>query len=176
MRLFVALDLPVPTRAALASWADAAAPPELRRVPAAHLHITLVFLGERSAAEAVAAGALLRRRRLGPMHTAGALWLPPRRPGVLAVSLRKQPALTALRRELTAALADAIGLAPDRHPFRPHVTLARVPRGTRVDRAVRALHRPCPLFSFQAPTLTLYHSWTSEGSLRYDPVARIAIG
>jgi 2'-5' RNA ligase len=176
MRLFVGLDLPVPTRAALASWADAAAPPELRRVPAAHLHITLVFLGERTAAEAVAVGTMLKRRRLGPLHTAGTLWLPPRRPGVLAVGLRKQPALTALQRELTAALGQAIGLAPERHPFRPHVTVARVPRGVRVDRTVRALHHPCPLFSFQAPTLTLYHSWTSEGALRYDPVARIAIG
>jgi 2'-5' RNA ligase len=175
VRLFVGLDLPVPTRAALATWADAATPPELRRIPAGNLHVTLVFLGERSVAEAVTAGALLKARRLGPLHTAGALWLPPRKPGVLAVALRKQPALTTLQRELTAALADAIGLAPDRHRFRPHVTLARVPRGTRVDSAVRALKPPPPLFSFQAPSLTLYHSWIVEGAVRYDPVARIAL-
>ncbi|HVF78520.1 MAG TPA: RNA 2',3'-cyclic phosphodiesterase [Solirubrobacteraceae bacterium] len=175
MRLFVALDLPVPTRAALATWADATAPPELRRVRADNLHVTLSFLGERSVAEAVTVGPLLKPRRLGPLHTAGALWLPPRRPGVLAVALRKQPALTALQRDLTAALEDAIGLAPDRHRFRPHVTLARVPRGTRVDRELRALDPPPPLFSFQAPSLTLYHSWQGPDGLRYDPVARIAL-
>lgn len=172
MRLFIALDLPVATRGALATWADGAAAPELRRVPAANLHVTLVFLGSRSAAEAVAAGTLLRARRLGPLHTAGALWLPPRKPGVLAVKLRNEPRLVALHRELTAALADAIGLAPDRHRFRPHVTVARVPRGTRAD---RTLEPGCPVFSFQAPTLTLYHSWTAPGGVRYDPVARIAL-
>ena len=143
------------------------------RVPPADLHLTLVFLGERSVDDAVAAGAVLKARRLGPLHTAGALWLPPRRPGVLAVALRKHPKLTALQRELTEALANAIGLAPDRHRFRPHVTLARVPRGTRPD---RALDPPPPIFSFQSPSLTLYHSWNGPGGpVRYDPVARVAL-
>lgn len=176
MRLFVALDLPAPTRSALAAWTDAAAPPQLRRVPAANLHLTLVFLGTRSEEEAarVTEALVVRaRRRLGLLHTAAALWLPPRRPGVLAVALRENPELTRLQREFAAALDGAIGLAPDRHAFRPHVTVARVPRRTPFD---RRLYPFCPEFSFRAPTLTLYESRNGPAGVHYEPLAQVVTG
>lgn len=176
MRLFVALDLPLPTRAALAAWTDTAAPPQLRRVPAANLHLTLVFLGTRSEEQAARVAEALvaqKRRRIGLLHTAGALWLPPRRPGVLAVALREHPELTAFQREFTTALDAAIGLAPDRHGFRPHVTVARVPRRTRFDRRLYPL---CPAFSFRPPTLTLYESLTGSDGVHYEPLAQVVTG
>src|SRR6187431_1009382 len=47
-RLFVALDLPDPTRAAIASWGRRElGDPALRTVPPESLHITLAFLGYR---------------------------------------------------------------------------------------------------------------------------------
>ncbi len=176
MRLFVALDLPLPTRAALAAWTAAAAPPELRRVPAANMHLTLVFLGTRSEDEAARVAEALvarKRRRLGLLHSAGALWLPPRRPGVLAVALRDDPELTIFQREFTNALDAAIGVAPDRHAFRPHVTVARVPRRTRFD---RRLYPFCPEFSFRAPTLTLYRSLDGPDGVRYEPLTQVVTG
>jgi len=135
MRLFVALDLPLDARTALAQWADAAAPSAVRRVPADNLHVTLAFLGSRDEADAAAAGRVLAARAVavGTLDTAGALWLPPRRPGVLTVALRADDGLAALQAELVAALVVAIGFEAETRPFRPHITVGRVPRGTRID-------------------------------------------
>lgn len=169
MRLFIALDLPEDVRTALAAWAAGAAPPGVRRVPVDNLHVTLAFLGTRTSDEAAAAGALLPSlaRPLEELRTAGALWLPPRRPGVLSVALESGAGLADLQAELVAALASAIGFAPERRPFRPHVTVARVPRGTRIDPRIE-LDPPAPALGFGARALTLYRSDTSRGGARYE--------
>lgn len=176
MRLFVALDLPGDVRAMLAAWADAAAPAAVRRVPTQNLHLTLAFLGWREEDDASAVGALLAQvaRPLPAQQTAGALWLPPRRPGVLTVALRPQDALAALQAGLVAALEGAIGFQPERRAFTPHVTVGRVPRGTRID-ARRPLDPPAPELSFQAPALTLYRSHTGAGGARYEPLQRVGL-
>lgn len=177
MRLFVALDLPADVRAALAAWADAAAPAAVRRVPPQSLHVTLAFLGTRDDEEASAVGGVLAQaaRPLPAQHAAGALWLPPRRPGVLTVALRPEDALAALQAGLVAALQVAIGFEPERRAFRPHVTVGRVPRGTRID-ARRPLDPPAPELSFRAPALTLYRSHTRAGGARYEPLERVGLG
>jgi 2'-5' RNA ligase len=176
VRLFVALDLPVAVRAALAGWADAVAPPAVRRVAQDNLHVTLAFLGSRDAGAAAAVGRLLaeRVRPLAALQTADVLWLPPRRPGVLSVALRADDGLSALQADLTGALERAIGFAPEARPFRPHVTVGRVARGTRVD-ARRALAPP-PQLVFAPPALTLYRSHTASGGARYEPLERVALG
>ena len=52
LRLFVALDLPAPARAALAAFRAAAADPAIwRPVPDEALHLTLAFLGHRPEAD-----------------------------------------------------------------------------------------------------------------------------
>ena len=172
MRLFVALDLPADVRAALSAWADEAAPPAVRRVPAANLHVTLAFLGSRSSEEAAAAGALLSAlaRPLEELCTAGALWLPPRRPGVLTVALGSDEALAGLQAELVAALTAAIGFQPERRRFRPHVTVGRVARGTRINTR-RELAPAAPALRFRPRTLTLYRSRTGPQGARYEPLA-----
>src|SRR3954462_11961993 len=123
MRLFVALALPAAGQAALAAWvraaaADAAAPPGMRRLPPANLHMTLAFLGSRPDADAAAIADVVRAvaRPVGELSVDRALWLPPKRPGVLSVALRAGPALNELHGELVAALADAIGFEPERRP------------------------------------------------------------
>ena len=176
MRLFVALDLPGDVRTALATWADEAAPPAVRRVAAANLHLTLAFLGSRDddAAQAVAELLQVAARPLGRQRTAGALWLPPRRPGVLTVALGADEALADLHGDVVAALVQAIGFEPEQRPFRPHVTVGRVRRGTRIDTR-RDLHPPPPEVSFRAPALTLYRSHTPAGGARYEPLARVLL-
>ena len=118
MRLFVALELPAAARAALAAWADAAAPPIVRRIPVENLHVTLAFLGSRSEDEATTVGARLADviRPLGPLRTAGALWLPRRHPGVLTVALRDDEQLSGLQADLAAELESAIDVEPERAP------------------------------------------------------------
>ena len=176
MRLFVALDLARDVRAALAAWADAAAPASVRRVAPENLHLTVAFLGARDADAASAVGALLGEveRPLGMQRTAGALWLPPRRPGVLTVALRADDALLALQRDLVAALERAIGFEPERRAFRPHVTVGRVPRGTRIDTR-RALAVPAPELAFRMDALTLYRSHTGGGGARYEALERVGL-
>ncbi|MGH2917786.1 MAG: RNA 2',3'-cyclic phosphodiesterase [Solirubrobacteraceae bacterium] len=171
LRLFVALDLPSEVRSALAGWADGAAPPEVRRLPAENLHLTLAFLGMRSPAEADAVAALLPELAapVGELRTAGALWLAPRRPGVLTVALAGEPALEALQASVAAALARAVGYESEQRRFRPHVTVGRVRRGTRI----RAGELPDPpALAFGAEALTLYRSHTGPGGSRYEAVAR----
>jgi 2'-5' RNA ligase len=173
MRLFVALDLPAEVRAELATWAHATAPPDVRRVPAQNLHVTLAFLGSRGDDEAGAAARTLAMcaRRLGPLHTAGALWLPPRRPGVLSVALQADDGLSSLQADLVAALRHAIAFEPEARPFRPHITVGRVARGTRID--TRGEQRPPPQLSFVPPAMTLYRSHSVRGGARYEPLARV---
>ena len=172
LRLFVALDLPADVRSQLAAWCERAAPDGVRRVPAANLHLTLAFLGSRSAEDASAVAGLLPEvaRDVGTLQTAGALWLPPRRPGVLTVALRAGPPLAALHASLATALAGAIGFEPEQRPFRPHVTVGRVPRGTRI--APHELDPPAPSLAFSPPALTLYRSHTGGRGARYEPLVR----
>lgn len=174
MRLFVALDLPADTRAALAAWADLAAPAVVRRVPAQNLHLTLAFLGSRDEDEAAQAARVAAdcAQPLGLLHTTGALWLAPRRPSVLTVALRPDDALAELQAQLVAELARAIGFEPEARTFRPHVTVGRVPRGTRID-ARGALEPTPPQLAFEAPSLTLYRSQTASGGARYEPLERV---
>ncbi len=175
MRLFVALELPSAARATLAAWAASAAPAAMRRVPADNLHVTLAFLGSRAPEEADAVAALLPGlvRPLDPLRTSGALWLPPRRPGVLAVALHADEALALLHAEVVAALAAAIAFEAERRAFRPHVTVGRVSRGVRID--ARSALAPPPQLSFRAPALALYRSHTGRAGARYEPLARAAL-
>lgn len=170
LRLFVAVDVPAATQSLLATWTDEAAPGELRRVAAENLHVTIAFLGYRAEQDAARAGAVLRAvaRPAGTLRTAGALWLPPRRPGVLAIALEHEIALAEVHRDLALALTDAIGFQPERRRFRAHVTVGRVRRGTHV-RTQDPLEPPA--LEFPAATLTLYRSHTGRTGARYEPLA-----
>ena len=173
MRLFVALALPAPARARLAAWAADAAPAAMRRVPAENLHVTIAFLGSRPDDDTPALARVLAEvaRPVGPLAVDGALWLPPRRPGVLSVALRAGPALGELHADLVAGLGRAIGFQPERRALRPHVTVARA-RGRERLRAVALDHEP-PALEFEADALVLYRSHTGAGGSRYEPLARV---
>ena len=176
MRLFIALDLPVDVRTALAAWAARAAPPDVRRVPVDNLHVTLAFLGARSSEEAVAVGALLPAlaRPLAPLRTNAALWLPPRRPGVLTIALAADETLAALQAEIVAALGSAIGFEAEQRRFRPHVTVGRVKRGTRIDTRC-AVEPPAPGLHFAARALTLYRSHTRPEGAHYERISAVEL-
>ncbi len=102
-----------------------------RPVPAAQMHLTLVFLGAvpapRVAQLTDIAGAAAQAARL----PGGSIELPLdrlehwRRPQVLCALPARPPApLGALAARLIESLREA-GFAPDLKPFRPHVTVAR---------------------------------------------------
>src|SRR5579871_5501091 len=129
MRLFVAAELPQAVRDELAHWTRAAVGrgEQPRRLDAGSLHLTLCFLGEQppSAVAAIAAAleesaellAAVEELRLG-----APMWLPPRRPRVLAVEVGDPDgALRAMRGALVAEIARALGWNPGHERFRPHV-------------------------------------------------------
>lgn len=173
-RLFVALDLPGEVRRELAGWAAslAATRPALRPVPAESLHVTLAFLGNRPLRDADALGGLVDDCAGGPppLATAGVAWLPPRRPRVLGVDIAdRDGALAGLQRRVAQALVAQAAHAPERRPFRPHVTVARVRPG-------QPLHAheigEAPALEFTGTAVTLYRSWTRPGGARYEALSR----
>jgi 2'-5' RNA ligase len=174
LRLFVALELPGGAAAELAGWGRAAAPDGVRPVPAANLHVTLAFLGACDAADAAAAADVVRTcapREPIALRTAGALWLPPRRPGVLTVALAPVPALLALHEAVGAALRAALAWAPERRPFRPHVTVGRVRRGARVRPGEES--GPPPALDVDAPALALLCTVPAPDGSGYERLASV---
>jgi RNA 2',3'-cyclic 3'-phosphodiesterase len=176
-RLFVALDLPAPVRAELAAWAHDAvgAADAIRLLPQESLHVTLCFLGwcELAEAQAIGDAALACARAVPRLSTGGAAWLPPRRPGVFVVDLvDPDGALAQMQTCVAEQLVAAAGHEPETRPFRPHVTVARLRRGSR--RPIRDCPDP-PALSFAGESLTLYRSQLRREGARYEPLARAAL-
>ena len=176
-RLFVALDLPDVARVALARWGAgiAAAHPGVRAVAADSLHVTLCFIGDHPADDLERLGdACQIVAGMGPVELGvqAALLLPPRRPRVLAVSLLDPGgALAAIQATLAGTLASLGALPPagrpERRPFLPHVTVARVrPGGLRISPG--DLPAP-PTPRLTGRTVTLYESRLGSGPARYEP-------
>lgn len=150
--------------------------PELRRVPASSLHVTLCFLGPRPADEAGAIGEAVRACA-GPVPAlalASAAWLPPQRPGVLAIDLvDRDGACATVQRRLARALAELGVYRRERRRFRPHVTVARVRRGARVRRD--GLPELPAVRPFAGAAVTLLRSHLGRGGARYEALERVAL-
>jgi 2'-5' RNA ligase len=173
VRLFAAAELPGEVRAALAGWGAAVGDPRLRPVGEDSLHVTLVFLGEQPDDAAARLGAAVVACAEGPVRAGlgDPVWLSPGRPHVLAVGLTDPDgALGALRARAVAAL----GVADERRPFLPHVTVARVRRGERIRPAHETLP-PVPPLSFGIAALALLRSHLGRGPARYEAVAHAVL-
>lgn len=179
-RLFVALELPEPVRAALADWRDAALArvEGLRPVADESLHATLCFLGGRPEEEIATLGETVRSgvgsSAAPPLALGEPLWLPRRAPRVLAVRLEDAAGgLGELQARVGAALEAAGAWRPERRPFLGHVTVARVRSGARVRAADL---EPPPALRFEGAAVVLYRSHLSRAGARYEPLARVDLG
>jgi 2'-5' RNA ligase len=179
-RLFVALDLPEPVRGELAAWRDEAISgrDDLRPVAPHALHLTLAFLGYRPEKEipAIAAAAFGALGRLdAPLLRAGAVKpLPPSRPRLFALDLEdEEGGAVAVQAAVSEALESGRFYRPEKRPFWPHVTLARVKR----DRRAPPLEAPPPPSQpFKAAEVTLYRSTLRPQGAVYDPLERFSLG
>ncbi|HEX2233980.1 MAG TPA: RNA 2',3'-cyclic phosphodiesterase [Thermoleophilaceae bacterium] len=174
--MFVALDLPEPERSELAVWRDEliAGRSDLRPVAAESLHVTLAFLGwqDESAAEEIASTAFeATGRPAAPVLVpAGVRPLPPRGPRLFALDLADEESrCTELQNAVSRALAAGRFYKPEKRPFWPHVTLARVKRGAR---AGPLPDLPPPALPMRAAELTLYRSTLRPQGAVYEPLAR----
>lgn len=175
-RLFVALELPEAAREAIGVWQQGqlAALPELRPVRTDALHVTLCFLGWREPEEIQGIGtAAVAVAAAAPDVGLGApVWLPRRRPRLLALEIEDAGAACAdLQSAVVASLERGGFHERERRPFFPHVTVARV-RGAPPRELHRCeLSRPPPL-RFSGAAITLYRSRPTAGSATYEPLAR----
>ncbi|HKG03655.1 MAG TPA: RNA 2',3'-cyclic phosphodiesterase [Conexibacter sp.] len=191
-RLFVSLDLPDTVVEALVAWR---APllrerKELRAVAPQALHVTLCFLGTRPEKAIAPLATLVEACAMGAGGVSGLafgeqLWLPRRRPRVLAVALEdRHGQLGSLQEQLVERLAADGWHDPEARGGRdylPHVTVARVRGRDAVPRAVvlpttaSGGGRP-PAVVFEGAALTLYRSHLLPDGARYEPlsVSRLA--
>lgn len=175
-RLFVALDLPDAVVEALVAWR---APllrgrDDLRAVAPEALHVTLCFLGAQPEEAIAPLGALVEACASGLGGVGGLalgepLWLPRRRPRVLAVAIDdRHGQLGALQEELVTRLAADGRHDPEARPYLPHVTVARV-RGREAASGGRPPPAP-PSLVFDGAALVLYRSRPHPSGARYEPL------
>jgi 2'-5' RNA ligase len=177
--MFVALDLPEPQRGELAAWRDEliAGRSDLRPVRPDYLHVTLAFLGwqDESTAEQIAETtfAAAAGTEVPVLTAAGVRPLPPRGPRLFALDLEDEEGrCVALQDAVARALAAERVYRPEKRPFWPHTTLARVKRGAR---AGPLPDLPPPAKPMQAADLTLYRSTLRPQGAVYDTLARLRL-
>jgi 2'-5' RNA ligase len=184
MRLFVACELPSATRAALAevqSQLRARGAAEVRWVHPEGMHLTLKFLGEVPAAKVGAIEEALAGAVEGPLEmrltfpTLGAFGGPTRL-RVLWVGVEGDaPRLVELARGVEKALAP-LGFPPERRPYSPHLTLARVSdraspeQRQRLAELVAAFPMP-PVPDALVREVSLMRSFLEPGGARYRRLA-----
>lgn len=183
-RLFVALDLPDELRDGIVAWGrEALADPALRPVAPESLHITLAFLGYRPEKEIERIAAVVGENA-GP-----APWVelldPEQRPPRGRARIYALPALSpgaeALQAGVGRGLEEAGFYEPEKRPFWPHVTVARVrpeARGSRRPAVVSEPPGKLPERLSEARVcrrMTLYRSELQPTGARYVPLAQVQL-
>jgi RNA 2',3'-cyclic 3'-phosphodiesterase len=178
IRLFVALELPEEVRSALERWrAEALRGIEpVRPIPARYMHVTLCFLGSCpvGAVDAIAAACgVVEGRAVGGLRLEHAIWLPRRRPRVLAVVVADPlAALAAAQAALAAALAEGGWYEPEQRPFLAHASVARLGHGARIPREPPLSPPALPV---TPQRITLYRSRLRRDGARYEALAAVAL-
>jgi RNA 2',3'-cyclic 3'-phosphodiesterase len=183
-RLFVALDLPEAVRSGIEAWGrEELRDPALRPVPRKALHVTLAFLGYRPEkeigrlAEVVEAsgGPAPRIELRDPVAKPS-----PRRARLFALPA-DSPGAVALQADLQERLVAKRLYKPEKRPFWPHVTVARVRSGGRRSKGPARVSEPpggLPpelLQAFGGVRVTLYRSELKPQGALYTPLAQIEL-
>jgi RNA 2',3'-cyclic 3'-phosphodiesterase len=184
-RLFVALDLPQDVRAGLVDWQRTAlSDPALRVVRPAALHITLVFLGyqnEKDVKEIAKAAFDVDVRAPAVELHAEPIGVPRgKRPRLIALEANSDQTM-ALQKQVEERLVERGFYEPEKRPFWPHLTMARVkaeaPR-SRKPAQIRTEPHPLPehMFRFFRPTrLVLFKSHLRRAGAEYEALAELEL-
>ena len=169
-------------RAALAAWRDEALEgrDDLRPVAEQALHVTLAFLGYRPEKDVDAIGAAVREAVSGLaaplLAPASVVPLPPRRPRLFALDLDDPDGACArLQQAVSDALEAGRHYRPEKRPFWPHVTVARVKRDRRADPWPGGPPPPMDLDPFHGAAVTLYRSTLRPQGAQYDALAMVPL-
>jgi RNA 2',3'-cyclic 3'-phosphodiesterase len=171
-RLFVALRPPYPIRERLiaamhgisgARWQDDE-----------QLHLTLRFIGEvdhHRAEDIAAALGSLYAPAIEARVAGVSLFERQGRPHMVWAGVEPAEPLAALHRKVDQLLA-RVGVASETRAFVPHITLARLNRGSGPVAPFLALASDLATPAFNFGHVTLYESEMGHGGSRYHPVAR----
>ena len=183
-RLFVALELPASVRDGIVAWGrEALADPALRPVAPESLHITLAFLGWTAEKEVPRLSGIVEESRgPAPRIALGAPVPRPQRgrPGLFALPA-DSPGAVELQAGLGRRLVEAGLYEPEKRPFWPHVTVARVRREERGSKRPALVSRPpgaLPQALLQPAVcrrLTLYRSKLQPQGAQYTPLAQVEL-
>ncbi len=183
-RLFVALDLPERMREGIVAWGrEALADPTLRPVAAESLHVTLAFLGylPERAIEEVAAIVTGVEASAPTIELCDPAPRPERgRPRLFALPV-ESAGIVKLEAELREKLIAARLYKPEKRPFWPHLTVARVQREERGSRRPALVSRPPGELSQELlqPAVcrrtTLYRSKLQPQGAQYTPLAQVEL-
>jgi len=183
MRVFVGIPIPEGVSARVATFVDALRPlAALRWSQVADLHVTMKFIGERSSADVAKVESVLRAlapRAAFSIAVRGVGWFPDAlAPRVFWAGIDAPPALIELAGDTDRALA-SLGVPVERRAYAPHLTLARVPPGARLDalRQAPAFQPSTDFGAFTAEHFALYESGgRADGVGRYRALATFPLG
>ena len=186
MRTFIAVELDETCRRRLVKTVELLRPMAggVRWVSPESMHLTLKFIGEVD--ELAIPGAI---EALGPaagaaepftMRVAGVSAFPSRgRPRVIHVGIEEPDGVLAvLQSAVEAALAEELGVAPERRRWTPHVTLGRVKDARRCPR-VEQIAAAVPEQDFgrvEVDSFVLMASELRPAGAVYTPVHRFPLG
>lgn len=183
-RLFVALDLPEETREGLVAWgSEALVDPALRPVAPESLHITLAFLGSRPEEEIESIAAAVRESAApAPLvELRDAEQRPPRGRAKLYALPAISPGAEVLQAGLAQRLVEGGFYEPEKRPFWPHVTVARVRPEARGSRRPAVVSEPPGAIPEElsepriAVRMALYRSVLQPSGARYVPLAQVEL-
>jgi RNA 2',3'-cyclic 3'-phosphodiesterase len=183
-RLFVALDLPEALTAGIEAWGrESLADPALRPLPAASLHVTLVFLGYRPEKEIGRIGEIVEGLA-GPapsIELRDPVQRPERgRPRLFALPI-SSPETVSLQGELEERLLAERLHESEKRQFWPHLTVARVRPEGKGSKRPRPVERPpgglpqALLQPVRAVRLALYRSELKPQGAQYTPLAQVKL-
>jgi 2'-5' RNA ligase len=183
-RLFVALDLPPDVRAGLVDWQRTTlSDPALRPVKPDSLHITLVFLGyqaEKEVRKIAKAAFGVDAAAPAVELVAEPLGVPDNRPRLIALDAHSDQTV-ALQNRLEENLVEEGFHEPEKRPFWPHLTVARVrpeARGSRRPAQIQTQPHALPehMFRFFRPTrLVLFKSHLRRTGAEYESLAELEL-
>jgi 2'-5' RNA ligase len=178
MRLFVAIDIPAETRAAVAKLIAQLAPlgPGAKWVRADGMHLTLKFIGEQPEDKVARIEGQLRAvRSPAPVELrfAGTGFFPnPRSPRVFWAGIEASPNLAELAANIERRL-EPLGIPREQRAFKPHLTLARFNSTAGLPQLREALATLGPLEFGNALSseFHLYRSQLQRGGAVYTKLA-----
>lgn len=183
-RLFVALDLPDRIRAGIEAWErEELTDPALRPVRLEALHVTLVFLGYRAEKEIPRLAEIVEATAAPSpqLELGGPVAKPsPKRARLFALPV-DSPGTVELQAELERELVAARFYEPEKRPFWPHVTVARVRPQSRGSKWPARVSKPpggLPqelLQPFSGVRVTLYRSELQPQGAQYTPLAQVKL-